>query len=436
MLPARFFSASINEWSAVFYRIFQAAAMLVTFRIITLEYGPEMYGFVSLFMTFAAYLIFFDFGIVSFMRTEIPHAYSVHGERYAHAVTREGLKGLLLYAGCAYTIVLAALYLSDRPVEWLAVLIRTPEFITDSIIRNSILSLLIYSALMVTGNLIFALLSAKSRQYRYYCLMIAGSFIQVAVINFASPLKLPVNYLFTAFLLTGLLPLLGLIAYELYRVVKSYDTTVKLRTFNGTSTSFFIVQIGGLIVNNIDVLIVAHLYSMHEVAIYSTMKLLIQLPISLHGSYIMQAWPQFSAMRAGGKLQDIQKLLKNRLRNTLLFSITFALLFFTLAPVAMRLWSNGVLSVDRTVVAAFSALLILYTYSACYSILIFSFNYIKPLAVTTLGVIPVLYGLSFYGKESGFGIESVVFANTIVQLFGLFIGMHFYHFKMGIVRAQ
>jgi len=421
---------SRNEWAAVSYRILQAVAMLVAFRIITLEYGPAVYGFVSLFMTFAAYLIFFDFGVVSFMRTEIPHAYALHGERHAHAVTREGLKGLLLYAGSAYLIILAALYLSDRPVAWLAALMRSPEFITDVIIRNSILSLLIYSALMVTGNLILALLSAKSKQYRYYYLMIAGSFIQVAVIHFASLFKLPVNYLFAAFILTGLLPLLGLIAYELYRVMKSYDTTVKLRTFNGTSTAFFIVQIGGLIVNNVDVLIVAHLYSMHEVAIYSTMKLVIQLPISLHGSYIMQAWPQFSAMRAGGRVEDIKNLLKNRLRYTLIFSITFAVFFVALAPAAMRLWSSGSLEVDRTVAATFAALLVLYTYSACYSILIFSFNYIKPLAFTVLGVVPVLYGISLYGKTSGFGIESVVIANMAVQTFGLIVGLYFYYRKL------
>jgi O-antigen/teichoic acid export membrane protein len=209
-----------------------------------------------------------------------------------------------------------------------------------------------------------------------------------------------------------------------------------LKTINATSNAFFVVQVGGLIVNNMDVLIVAHLYTMQDVAVYSTMKLVIQLPISLHGSYITQAWPIFSSLRAAGKIKEIRALLKDRLRKTLFFSLVISVFLIALAPPAMRIWSNGHLEVGRDVVFMFAALLVLYTFSACYSILIFSFNYIRPLAYTALAVIPVLYGSSVMGKTSGFGIEAVVFSNMLVQTFGLIVGLYFFYRKLDVSLAD
>jgi O-antigen/teichoic acid export membrane protein len=425
---------SRNEWAAVIYRVVQAATLLASFRIITIEYGTHVYGYVSLFMTFAAYLIFFDFGVVSFMRTEIPHAYALHGDRHANAVAIEGLKGLLIYAGGSYAVVLGVIWSSNHFLGWLQGLIKLSGIISIETIRDSIIVLLVYAAVMVLGNLVLAVLSARGKQYRYFYVMIVGSVFQINFIAISAKLEVPVNAIFATLLLSGVLPLLWLIFIELNRILKNYDPTVKVCTFNGTSTSFFVMQVGGLITNNLDVLIVAHFYSMQAVAVYSTMKIIIQLPISLHGSYMMQTWPIFSLMRAEGRFADIRTLLKTRLRYTLIFSGVIGTILILLAPEAMHLWSSGKLEVSRGEAFIFAALLVLYTYSACYSILIFSFNYIRPLANMVIAVVPVLYGVSILGKSLGFGIASVVMANMVVQTFGLIIGVYFY--KKNLVASN
>lgn len=413
------------------YRIIQAVALLICFRIITLDYGVDTYGFVSLFMTFAAYFIFFDFGVVSYLRSEIPRAYTLHGETHANAVAREGLKGLLIYAGTSYLIALALFFLTDLPVRLLQKLIKSPELVSAHEIRNSIVALLIYALMMVMGNLVLAILSARGKQFQYYYLMMIGAIIQVIVVAIAAKWHADVDVLFIILLTSSLLPLTWLIVREIRHVLANYDHKVRIRTLNGTSNSFFIVQIGGLIANNADVLIVAHLFSIREVAIYATMKLIIQLPISLHGNYIMQSWPLFSSMRAENRWSDIRSLLKSRIYLTLSFSMAVATLIVLIIPYLIRVWSNGAMEIGRIVAFSFASLLVFYMYSACYSILIFAFNYLKPLVFLVFLVLPVLYGVSAAGERMGFGIESVVIANMVVQTFGLAVGLFFYHWRLG-----
>jgi len=416
---------SRNERSAIAYRVVQGIALIASFRLITIEYGPDAYGYVSLLMTFAAYLIFFDFGVISFMRTEISHSYSKYGEQRANSVALEGLKGIFFYAGSSYIFLLVGIFFFNQPQQLLHQLIQLDDLISIEIIKNSLLALVIYAGVMVIGNLILATLSAKGIQYRYFRVMILGSLLQFITILYAVKQNSEIDTLFTFLLLSGITPLAWFITMQIRSIFKNKGGDVNLKSVNPITNTFFIIQLGGLVVNNVDVLIVAYFYNMSDVAVYSTMKLIIQLPLSLHSGYIMQMWPILSAHRAKGEIEKVRLVFKERLVKTLYYSVLVAVSYIIVVAPAMEIWSDGKLTVNLTTVVLFSILFILYTSSSCYTIYMYSFNYVIPLAVSNIWVLPIIWFVPWLGYNNNISMDIVIVANIIAQASGLIIGIYF-----------
>ena len=235
---------SRNESHAVAFRLLQAIGLFSCLGLIVNAYGAELYGYVTLILSFAAYLVLFDFGVISYVRTAAAQQNELHGLEAAYEVIFSGFKALATKGGVIYLVLLTLVIFSDAPANWIFTLLEAPDFADISLIRNSLLYLLVYAALSAAGNLLLAGLSADGKQYRYYRLMALGVLIQIAACFWAVTTKAEVDTVVGAILISGHLPIVVLLTRVILACSKARSAD-KLSVENRTSILFLLLSWAG-----------------------------------------------------------------------------------------------------------------------------------------------------------------------------------------------
>ncbi len=421
---------SKNEFAALLYRVAQAVALLICFRIIMIDYGANSYGLVSLLLSGASYLTFLDFGVVSHMRSELPGAYYLHGARRANAIALQGLKALFFYTLSLYAVIFVVLTVFGQAMRLVrGPLARAPDLSAPTL-QAICITVGAYSVLVVLSNLTQAILSARGMQYRLFFLLTAGCALQIAAVATGAYLQLSLSTLFAVLVISGMAVALPMIAGQIREIIRNHDPQPGFRALNRTSSAFFIIQLQSLTLNPGDTLLAAHFFSLRDVAIYATMKLVIQLPFSLHANYIAQAWPLYSAKRAAADWDGVRAIFRDRLSKTLIVISPICVGIVLFAPPLISLWSKGSLQVPIGVAAALAALLFVYTLNACFGTLIFAFQYIAAVAWSAPLLVVVYYAVAS-ALSAHLGISAIAIASIVAQGFTLSIGVYFYLFVLG-----
>lgn len=157
-----------------------------------------------------------------------------------------------------------------------------------------------------------------------------------------------------------------------------------------------------------------------------TLKLILQLPISLHGNYMLQSWPIFSGAMLGKKYDFLTSEFNKKRRYTIIYGIVVSTLFFLLAEPVVSVWSQGEIILSKTLILGFSGLAFIYVFSALYATFAFSQNHVAPFAFLGIITLPLMYAIGFLGVWFDLGPVSIILANIFMQLIGLIISRRYY----------
>jgi O-antigen/teichoic acid export membrane protein len=424
-----------NEAMAILYRLSQAGSLLICFRLVIVHFGVVSYGIVALMLSCIVYLSLLDFGIISVMRSEIPFAYYQRGMAYANGVARLGLIRLALSLTVFCLFLIAIVIVSDSLLLPLMDFLKLTGKISIWTFRSFLLTVVCYCQLLLLTNFTQASLSALLQQYRVFLLLMVGNIVQITAVALGIFWGLNIATVFALMILSSFLPVLPLVAHRLYKICNVFDVTAILpKHTKNTSTSFFVIQVIGALANNIDTLLVAHFTSFGDVAVYATMKLIVQMLLSLQANYVSQAWPQFSALRAQERWNEISALLMDRLGKSVLFAIACALGIVAFSPLFFALWSNNSLTISTILCVAFGVQLVICMISVSFMPLLYSFNYVRVLAfMSPLGLV-IMYVIS--SQFAFMGPVAMVISNIVAQFLGLGVGLYFYFFVYGRLQSD
>lgn len=421
----RFRPTSSNEIGAVLFRVAQAVAWFLSGRIILLHVGREEYGFVSVMMSVAAWLQMFDFGTTSYLRSELPKVLATDGATGAGGYFRRAVVATTLSAGSILLVCNLGLLLAPAAAGHLIDVLSFDRVVDARLFAISVAGLSCYAFMLICGNLLQAYLAAFHRQYVFFALGILGCVAGPFATEWGVTHHQNLGTLFLLFCLTPLIPGFVFFLVTIGRVIRSAPSATAFRPFNKTAISFLLIQFGGAITSNLDLVLVSHYFGLGQAAVYSIFKLVIQFPISLHAQFNLQSWPVYSLLSSmPSQYPRVRDLVMRNNRLAIGASVLLTAGLTTLGPWFVHFWSKGELESGHLTAGLFSLYGSVFMISNTFAMLMFSVNYTRGLLPLAWISPPAFVLLVFLMKT--LGPDAVILSNAIVCAFGLVVGLSFF----------
>lgn len=137
--------------------------------------------------------------------------------------------------------------------------------------------------------------------------------------------------------------LLRKISRELVGVRLEAPTLMNLKNIAHSGSSFFIIQLCGLMAYNSDVIIISYFLSANAVAEYSVTMRLFAIPSLLLGLMLTGMWPAFSDALALKDYTWIRRIFWKSLKLSLLLALIVSGILAALAEWIVSIWTKGVI---------------------------------------------------------------------------------------------
>jgi len=306
---------------------------------LTINYvNPTQYGIWLTLSSIVAWLSFFDIGLGNGLRN-----------KFAQALAKEKFKLARIYVSTTYailsiiiTVILILFFYINSFLDWSKIL-NTPASMASEL---SVLSLLvaIFFCFQLVLKLITTIIIANQQPWEASFINLIGSIVSLTVIFILT--KTTVGNLIYLAIAIGLTPCLVLIifSYFLFRTTyKSFIPSLKLVNFKyaknllKTGGSFFIIQIGTIVLFQTDNILISQIFGPQEVTTFNIAYKLFLTLLMLFEIIMAPLWSAFTEAYEKNDMRWINDVFTKTKKYWLYFVFaTIALL--TISPIIFKLW--------------------------------------------------------------------------------------------------
>ena len=199
-----------------------------------------------------------------------------------------------------------------------------------------------------------------------------------------------------------------------------------------TSIGFllFIGQIGSLVMNSTDNLLISRLFNPADVTPYSTAYKMFLVFIQIQGIIILPMWSAFTSAETRGEYQWIRNKFKRMQQIAVLLSLGVIVLLIVIKPVS-RIWIGRDLNYPETMLIVMACYFIVYLFSSNYASFLCGTNDLKIYSVNALVAAIANIPLSIlFAKTMRMGLTGIILGTLVSQVPGLFMLGHATHKHM------
>ena len=328
-------------WSGAAARLLSSALTLISLPLAVRYLGAERYGVWATITSTAVWINLLDLGIASTLTNHISRAFALDDKPSAAHYFSNALAltaGVSALAGAAFALVFPH-------VNWIALLnvstaVRSQE-VTATIVAAAALTLL-----GLPCNLAVKLLAGYQELHRNNFAICAGALASVAGLALGIVLRvsMPVLFVMSAGCLTfaGLATLLVTVRWAKPWLLPrpSLLDRCAISELLSSGSSFFLIQVAGVVVFSSDNLIVSHYLGAAEVTPYSVTWRLVGLAALLQSLIFPALWPAYAEAYARRDYGWIRRTFSLTMKGTIALNLASAFVFVLLGRTLIRLWAG------------------------------------------------------------------------------------------------
>ncbi len=383
--------------------------------------GEERYGVWAIILNMLTWINIFDIGIGNGLRN-----------RLTESCAAADYKAAQVYVSTAYigTSILSAVFFITINSAWS--IFSLNQFFNMEIAGENVNAVIVISIFFICVNFVLALnRTAAFAIQKSGVISIAGVFgqvIQVTAVFILS--KAVTGNLMIIALVYGLVSLLDNIVLFVYLTKKNTYLVPKLRLADmrymksmlSLGAGFFAMQIGAMVLNTTDNLLISRLFGSTEVIPYNMVYKILNLFVTVHGIILMPMWSAFTEASARNDIGWIRRNLKRMNLMTLLLAGGVVLGAFLFEPFA-AIWLGKKLVYEKTLIVIAAAYMIIQMFANNYSSLLCGVGHIKGAAViASSGAVLNIPISIIFAKYFQMGLSGVILGSFCIMLLS-FIGL-------------
>lgn len=384
---------------------------------LTMSYlGKEQYGLWMALSSLLTWMALVDFGVARGLQNYLAEAYGNDDEESAAKYMSTAFFALLGIALLIGAMLAPGLYL----VPWER-LLKVTEPALAAELRPTLAAVLVVFLARFPLNVVPQAYAAYQRTHIANVFAIAGSLLSIATLLVVIWLRLGLPWLILASGGVGLILTVANFGYLLRDLPALFPrfaqaTRGTLRKLMEISTPMLLIQLGGLLINEGQILIIARGAGMEAVTDWSIFLRVFQVPVlviaMIEGPYAPMLREAFIRGDAGWFRKTFFGLLKIKV----LLTLVGALAYLVAGDWVARLLSRSAVSLDWQVWALGGLLLIVGCWNGTYTLLFMAVNRLWILVVTMVANGVVTLGLTVWLAPlgaSGVLIATVAFSLVV-----------------------
>jgi O-antigen/teichoic acid export membrane protein len=366
----RYRRIALNTITGMSARAVAAAVSLVSVPLALGYVGREQYGLWAAITAITTWAALFDFGVVNGLVNSVSEA---HGRDDPEAARAYVSSALVLLAGIAALFALA-FAVSLPLVPWERVFAVRPGLVSSGVLRASVAAAVVPFILGLPLSVVRQVYAGYQKAYVGNGFLLAASALSLVglVVAVRQDLGLP-GVVFAAgagTLLASALNFVFLTRVEMpwLRLSISAASRPAVRRLMSTSVPLFLFQAGALLVNESQILVLAHRSGLPVVADYSVVMriyLLLASFISLGtGSFV----PSFREAFERGDREWLRRSFRRMLKVRLAMAVGAAAVLVLAGNLLLGVWLRRTpVQLDAPVWLALGALMVAATWGSAYS---------------------------------------------------------------------
>jgi O-antigen/teichoic acid export membrane protein len=405
-------------WSGGAARILTSLVALLTLPLAVRYLGAERYGVWATITTTAVWINLLDLGIANTLTNQISRAYALGDKQ---AAGRHFTNALVLT--CAVTAMAGAAFaFLFEHVNWASIL-NVSAKVRATEVNNTIAVAAGLMLLALPCNLGSKLLAGYQELHRSACAAGVGALVSLAglALGIALHVTMPVLYVMSMGCITfaSLILLLLTIWHKPWLRPRwsSVDFHSAKELFDSGS-SFFLIQVAGVVVFSSDNIIVSHYLGASEVTPYSVIWRVAGLAAVLQSLIFPALWPAYAEAYARHDYPWIRRTFIATMRGILALNLICALALVCFGRAFVKLWAGAAAVPGMHLVLAMAVWIIVNGFMSVESCLLAALNRIRGQAVLSIGaaVMNVVLSVTLVRHVGALGVIGGTILSYLVVL--------------------
>jgi len=328
-------------WSGAAARVLSSALTLISLPLAVRYLGAERYGVWATIASTAVWINLLDLGIASTLTNHIARAFALDDKTSA---ARYFTNALALTAGVS-AVAGAAVAVIFPHVNWIA-LLNVSATVRAQEVASTIAVAAALTLLGLPCNLAAKLLAGYQELHLYNFAVCAGAVASVAGLALGIVLRvsMPMLFVMSAGCLTfaSLAMLLVTVAWAKPWLLPrpSLLDCCAIGELLGSGSSFFLIQVAGVVVFSSDNLVVSHYLGAAEVTPYSVTWRLVGLAALLQSLIFPALWPAYAEAYARRDYAWIRRTFSFTMKGTVALNLACAVVLVLFGRTLIRLWAG------------------------------------------------------------------------------------------------
>ena len=398
-------------------------SMILSFVYVPLAIGylgNARYGIWATISSFTQWFSMFDIGIGNGMRNKLAASFAVDDKKKSSEITstaylvigRISLSILAVFTAINIIIDLPKLMNIDLQSDNVRLALWITVFF---VCLNFVLSLSNTIAYAIQKSAIASIAGVLTQGLNIFFVIVCRQFVAPNMVVVSLTLGT------SGAIINGIV---NLFIFKKYKFLTPRKSNFKINEVKEISTLgllMFIGQIGSLIMNSTDNLLISRLFDPAEVTPYSTAYKMFQVFIQIQGIVILPMWSAFTSAEARHEYQWIQRKLTRMKQLAFLLSLGVVILLIFIKPVS-KLWIGKDLNYSNSMLIVMAAYFITYLFSSNYASFLCGTNDLKLYSLSALIAAVANIPLSvLFAKNMGLGLTGVILGTFVSQIPGFFM---------------
>ena len=329
-------------WSGAAAKVISAGVTLVSLPLAVRYLGPERYGVWVTIVSTAVWINLLDLGIANTLTNHVSRAYALDDKTMAARYFTNALAltvGLAAFAGIVFC-------LAFPHIPWIA-LFNVGNDVRVSEVRFTVAVAAVLTLFGLPCNLVSKLLAGYQELHRNNAAVCVGAVASVAglALGMILHLSMPALFVISVGCLTfanfAMLLMTAVWFKPWLRPRRSLVDFCAIRELLNSGSSFFLIQVAGVVVFSSDNLIVSHYLGAAEVTPYSVAWRLVGLAALLQSLVFPALWPAYAEAYTRRDYAWIQRTFSMTMKGTVAFNAACVLLFLLFGQAIIRLWAGA-----------------------------------------------------------------------------------------------
>src|SRR5208337_4857577 len=328
-------------WSGAAARLLSSALTLISLPLAVRYLGAERYGVWATITSTVVWINLLDLGIANTLTNHISRAYALDDKTSA---ARYFTNALLLTAGASAGAGTAFAFVFPR-INWIA-LFNVSANVHAREVSSTVAAAAVLMLLGLPCNLGSKLLAGYQELHRNNFAVCAGAVASVVGLGLGIVLRvsMPVLFIMSAGCLTfaSFATLLAIVTWAKPWLLprSSLVDACAIKELLNSGSSFFLIQVAGVIVFSSDNLVVSHYLGAAEVTPYSVTWRLVGLTVLLQSLIFPALWPAYAEAYARQDYGWIRRTFALTMKGTVALNLAGVLMLILLGRTVIRLWAG------------------------------------------------------------------------------------------------